>query len=303
MYKKQNVILILSFCILTSCAYNKQFLKPSKYNDKTKFIIANKTKTDSLVVNYNGTPYQPIFLKNGKDTMEQNYTIESVIFKNDKGINLNGWMIKSKNVGIIKNTVLHFHGNTGSLLGQYSAIKPLVDKNMQVFVFDYSGFGFSEGQATRANLLTDGIAALNYLKTRPDVKNTKMVLYGQSYGGHLAVCVASKAQNNFDLLVAEGAFSNHKDLSALGANPFIAFMSRIFVKEIYSGTKLINRVNKPVLIIHSTEDKVIPFKMGEKLFQNSNEPKQFLKVKGQHLDATKNNLDEVATTINKMLSN
>jgi uncharacterized protein len=300
MFSKNSTLLFFSLIFLSSCAYNNKFLHPRKYTSETKEIIVDRSKTDSTIVKYNGSPYQPTFFKNSIDTLQLNYTIESVVFKNNTGINLNGWMLKPK-TGIIKNTVLHFHGNTGSLLGQYGAIKPLLTKNMQIFVFDYSGFGFSDGEATRQNLLTDGIAAVNYLKTRADVKNTKLILYGQSYGGHLAVCVASKTQKDIDLLVAEGAFSNHKDLSAQGAKPFIAFMSRIFVKEFYSGTRLIKKITKPVLIIHSTEDKVIPFKMGEKLFKNANQPKQFLQIKGQHLEATKNNLNEVADAIEKML--
>ena len=292
---------LITLFILSSCAYNKQFLKPTKYTSATKQIIVNKTKTDSLIVKYNGTAFQPTFLKSNLDTLPQNFVIESVIFKNEKGVYLNGWMIKSKKASNITKTILHFHGNTGSLLGQYSAIKPLLEKDVQIFVFDYSGFGFSNGEATRANLLTDGVAAIEYLKNRADVKNTKLILYGQSYGGHLAVCVASKAAQDYDLLVAEGAFSNHKDLSAFGATPFFGLMSRIFVKEIYSGTKMIKKVTQPVLIIHSTEDKVIPFKMGEKLFNNANQPKSFLKVKGVHLEALKNNLEEVNNAMENLL--
>ena len=302
MNSKKHIIYLPILLLLTSCAYNKQFLRPTKYTTETKQIIANKTATDSIIIEYKGSPYQPVFLQKNRDTLLQNYSIESVIFKNDKGVNLNGWMLKSKKAATISTTVLHFHGNTGSLLGQYSPIKPLLEKNLQVFVFDYSGFGFSDGEATRANLLTDGISAVKYLKTRTDVQNTKLILYGQSYGGHLAVCVASKTQKDVDLLVAEGAFSNHKDLSALGAKAFIAFMSRIFVKEIYSGTKMIKKFTKPVLIIHSTNDKVIPYTMGEKLYNNANQPKYFLKINGQHLEATTNNLDEVVNAINKLLA-
>ena len=295
------LIYLITLIILSSCAYNKHFLKPTKYTIETKQVVANKTKTDSLIVKYSGAAFQPTFLKSNLDTLPLNYIIESVIFKNEKGVDLNGWMIKSKKAINITKTILHFHGNTGSLLGQYSAIKPLLEKDVQIFVFDYSGFGFSKGEATRANLLTDGVAAIKYLKNRADVKNTKLILYGQSYGGHLAVCVASNAAQDYDLLVAEGAFSNHKDLSAFGASPFFGFMSRIFVKEIYSGTKMIKKVTQPVLIIHSTEDKVIPFKMGEKLFNNAKQPKYFLKVKGGHLEAPKNNLEEVYGAIENLL--
>jgi hypothetical protein len=150
-------------------------------------------------------------------------------------------------------------------------------------------------------LLTDGIAAVDYLKTRNDVKNTKLILYGQSYDGHLSICVASKTQDKIDLIVAEGSFSNHDDLSSQGVSKFFGFMSRIFVREIYGATDEIKKIKKPILIIHSSEDKVIPFWMGEKLFQNAKEPKRFLQLTGKHLEATTNNLDEVATAITDML--
>jgi len=298
----KNYVYVLVLIILSSsCAYNKNFLQPTKYNETTKSITANKTKTDSTVVKYNGKPYQPNIIKNGTDTLTFNYTIESVIFKNSDNVNLNGWMMKPKNNQNITKTILHFHGNTGSLLGQFGAIKPLLEKGFQIFVFDYSGFGFSEGEATRANLLTDGIAAVDYLKTRSDVKNTKLILYGQSYGGHLSICVASKTQDKIDLIVAEGSFSNHDDLSSQGVSKFFGFMSRIFVREIYAATDEIKKIKKPILLIHSSEDKVIPFWMGEKLFQNAKEPKRFLQLTGKHLEATTNNLDEVATAITDML--
>jgi uncharacterized protein len=284
----------------TSCAYNSKFLTPRKYTADTKTVTLSRSAADSTVAVYSGTPFQPVFLKNGRDTINIGYTVESVLFTNRAGNKLNGWMMKSKTVPAT-HTLLHFHGNAGSILGQFSAIKPLLTQGFQIFVFDYSGYGFSEGEATRKNLLTDGIDAVAYLTTREDVKGKKLLLYGQSYGGHLAVCVAAKVQNDIDCLVVEGGFSNHKDLSALGAKPFIAFMSRIFVKEIYSATKAVKKIRKPILIIHSTEDKVIPFAMGKKVFERANSPKDFFEIKGEHLAGTALYTKEIGDKIKKMI--
>jgi uncharacterized protein len=300
--KKVTFLAFIAVIVLsTSCAYNSKFLKPAKYTADTKRVTFSKSSKDSTIAIYSGIPFKPVFLKNGVDTIDIGYTIESVLFTNKAGNKLNGWMLKSKTV-LATHTLLHFHGNGGSILGQFAAIKPLLTQGFQIFVFDYSGYGFSEGNATRKNSLSDGVNAVAYLKTRDDVKNKKLILYGQSYGGHLSVCVAAKVQKDIDGLVVEGGFSNHKDLSTVGAKPFIAFMSRIFVKEIYSATKQIGKFKKPVLIIHSSEDKVIPFAMGKKVFDKANAPKEFFEVKGEHLAApalyTKQIGDKIKQIIN-----
>jgi uncharacterized protein len=300
-FRKANYLLLFALTLLTSCAYNNKFLAPAKYNNQTRAVTTTKTKTDSTTVTYNGKePYQPTFLQNGTDTIRTEYTTEAVMFSSSNGNTLNGWMLKPKS-GLPTTTLLNLHGNGGSILGQHVYIKAMLTQGFQIFVFDYSGYGFSNGEATRANLLTDGIAAVDYLKTRDDVKNTKLVLFGQSFGGHLAACVAAKRENSIDALVIEGGFSNHKDIASDGAKPFIAFMSRIFVKEIYAATDLIQKYHKPLLIIHSSDDKVIPFKMGQKVFANANEPKQFMEIKGSHLEGTIKYTQEIATKIKGLL--
>ena len=286
---------------VSSCAFNNKFLSPRKYSDSTRAVTLQRSQSDSTEAIYHGKPYQPIFLKNGKDTMALSYTIESVLFKSSTNNLLNGWMLKPK--GIIPSlTIVHLHGNGGSILGQFAAIRPLLSSGFQIFVFDYSGYGFSEGTATRANLLADGMAAVDYVKSREDVQQSKLVLYGQSYGGHLAACIAAERESAIDALVVEGAFSNHKDLSANGAKKMAGLMSRIFVKEMYSGTRMIGRFHKPVLVIHSTEDKVIPIAMGQKLFGKANAPKQFFEIKGAHLAGPALYTEEIAGKIKAMVN-
>jgi len=285
---------------LTACSFNKMYLQPTSLpkipQDKDKVSITTTTKNDTTFVEFNTKTLQPTFLKNNKDTVILDYTIESVVFKSLSGNNLNGWLLKPKNINATT-TLLHFHGNAGFLLSQYQAITPLLKYGFQAFVFDYSGFGFSEGKATRDNVLLDGNSALTYIKSREDVKNTKLVIYGQSLGGNLSAVLAQQRQTDIDGLVIEGAFSSHKDIAAKTAGVF----GRLLVSEKYSAYKSIRTFKKPVLIIHSTEDEVIPFKMGQKIFDNAIAPKEFYEIKKCHICGPEFYADSISLKIINML--
>ena len=298
---KYRIILTIStMTFLTACSFNKMYLQPTSLpkipQDKDKVSITTTTKNDTTFVEFNTKTLQPTFLKNNKDTIIFDYTIESVVFKSLSGNNLNGWLLKPKNIDATT-TLLHFHGNAGFLLSQYQAITPLLKYGFQAFVFDYSGFGFSEGKATRDNVLLDGNSALTYIKSREDVKNTKLVIYGQSLGGNLSAVVAQQRETDIDGLVIEGAFSSHKDIAAKTAGVF----GRLLVSEKYSAYKSIRTFKKPVLIIHSTEDEVIPFKMGQKIFDNTIAPKEFYEIKKCHICGPEFYADSISLKIINML--
>ena len=208
-------LMILVLFLSVSCDFNNKFLNPLKLHESRDTVMVD-TITDTLVVLINGENFQPLFTTNGKDPAELNYTIESVVFKSSNGNGLNGWLLKP--VDMKANiTLLHFHGNKGNLYYQYQLIAPIVDNGFQVFMFDYSGFGFSEGKATRDNAYEDAYSALDYIKSRPDIKDTKLVIYGQSFGGHLAAVVGSRRQKDIDAMVIEGAFSSYRDIAANSA--------------------------------------------------------------------------------------
>jgi len=293
---KVNIYLkALSLVLLTSCSFNKIFLCPDKSPATSKSLRYISGK-DTITIFFSHENHQPTFIKNGRDTVDHGYTIESVVFKSKNGNNLNGWMLKPKNKTATF-TLLHFHGNAGFLLSQYQLIAPLVKNGFQVFMFDYSGFGFSDGKATKKNVLIDANSALDYLKSREDVKNTKIVIYGQSLGGHLSAVVAAQRENDIDGLVVEGAFSSHKDIAASK----IPVLGRIFVKQSYSALRSIKEFRKPLLVIHSSEDKVIPISMGKKIFSRANSPKEFYEIKRPHILGPIYYPNEISAKIKSML--
>ncbi|MFN8237692.1 MAG: alpha/beta hydrolase [Chitinophagales bacterium] len=295
MHIKHKFILLIPVLLLTSCSFNKLFLQPTRIPAATQKLNMQST-TDTTSVLFSGSAHQPVFLKNGTDTIAYNFTIESVLYKSTNGNLLNGWLLKPAHI-TATTTLLHLHGNGGCLLSQLKAISPLVEKGFQVFMFDYSGFGFSQGKSTRKNVLTDALSTLDFLKTRPDVNNTQLLLYGQSLGGHLAAVVAALRSNDISGLVVEGAFSSHKDIGG----HMVPVLGKIFVKQGYSAVKSIKDFHKPVLVIHSTEDEMIPFYMGKKIFDTANEPKELFEVKKCHICAPQFYADEIAEKIKKML--
>ena len=292
---KSTYFFLIASLLFSSCAFNKIFLQPTKIPAATTQLTLRTTE-DSVQVLFSGNNHQPTFIKNANDTIAFDYTIESVLFKSNNGNLLNGWLLKPKHVTPTI-TLLHFHGNAGCLLSQFKAISPLVEKGLQVFMFDYSGFGFSEGKASRNNVLTDALSALDYLKTRSEITNTQLLLYGQSLGGHLSAVVAAQRQTDIKGLVMEGAFSSHKDIAA----HMVPVLGKIFVKQGYSATKSIQNFYKPLLVIHSTEDKTIPFFMGKKIYEHANVPKEFYEVKECHICAPTFYADSIVGKIKAIL--
>lgn len=286
-------ILLLFF--VSSCSFNRLFLHPTKVPKNPpqyEWELAGKP----VIVSIDANTYQPTFLTKSMDTLELDYTIESVLFENEKGNKLNGWMIKPKQI-TPKTTILHFHGNSAFIGALFQGMLPLVKKGYQIFMFDYTGYGHSDGRATRKNVLQDGNTALTYVQNRADVKGTKLVLYGQSLGGNLAGVVGSERQNEIDALVIEGAFSSHKDIAAGIAGIF----GRVLVAEKYASVKNIQNYKKPVMVIHSQQDPIVPYPLGVKIYEKANQPKSFFEMDSCHICGPMKYADSISFKIDQML--
>jgi hypothetical protein len=103
---------------------------------------------------------------------------EDVHFKAADGSVLHGWFIKPKS-GVVRGTILHFHGNAGNIGYYVPYLLPLVQAGFQGMLWDYEQYGTSEGIASQEHVLEDGLAALDYIRSREDVKGTKLILFGQ----------------------------------------------------------------------------------------------------------------------------
>ena len=291
-----SLLFMLSF--LNSCQFSSLFHRANKIQNPS----ANFNNLNSYSVNKENFSVTRDTLKSTlsiyKDTIKLNktYEIKSMDFLSKSGNKLSGLLLSPKNNIRTDLIFLHFHGSAQNLLTyHFIMIKQLTEKGFQVFTFDYSGYGFSDGKATRKNVLTDAYSALDFIKNNPIFKNKKVIIFGQSYGGHLASVVGSNRQNDIEGMIIEGAFYSHRKEAVYTAG----FVANI----VYDGIraeKEIKKNKKPILIIHSKEDKRTPIKFGRKIFDEANEPKYFMEIDKGHLDGLQYYGDSIKVKINEI---
>ncbi|MGC4117393.1 MAG: alpha/beta fold hydrolase [Myxococcales bacterium] len=206
-------------------------------------------------------------------------TTEEIRFPSSNGNALTGWILKPSSKAPVA-TVLYLHGNYGNVSLMLFSVEPLVAAGFQVLTFDYQGYGRSEGVASQEGILADAQAALLYARGRSDLGDVPFLVFGQSMGGHLAVMLAARNPEALDALVIEGAYTGFKDIAAAFASRPLA---EILVPETYRGLDEIADIHVPVLVIHSVDDALVPYAMGEQLFARANEPKTFWRVTGRHI--------------------
>ena len=187
---------------------------------------------------------------------------------------LHGWFVPGRN----EVTILWFHGNASNLShpGRVEFIRLMHDRlGVGFFIFDYRGYGQSEGNPSEEGLYQDARDALAYLRDREDVNPDRIVYYGRSLGGAVASHLATEESPY--RLVLESAFSSAPDMAQV-VFPFLPV--RYVVTSRFSNRDHLVGVHAPVLIIHGDGDDQVPVKQADTLYAIANEPKQLYIVRG-----------------------
>ena len=199
---------------------------------------------------------------------------EEVSFRSQDEITLHGWFIPHP---ASKGVVLFFHGNAGNISHRGDSIAIFHRLGLDVFIFDYRGYGRSQGKPTEKGLYRDGAAAWDYLTNTRGIKDSNIVLFGRSLGGIVATKLASEVEPGG--LIVESAFSSAKDV----ARKIFPVMSRLTViRYDFDAVDYIQDVTCPVLVLHSPDDEIMPYSLGERLYRAANEPKEFVRLRGDH---------------------
>lgn len=197
---------------------------------------------------------------------------KDVYFHTEDGKRLHGWFFPlEKKSGVI----LFCHGNAGNISHRLDNVRLLLQKGLQVFIFDYRGYGKSAGRPSEKGIYRDGAAAYEYLIQRENIPPGEIVLFGRSLGAAVAIEVA--LQKGVRSVILESAFTSTKDM-ARKMGPF-ALLSP-FLPANYNNLKKIGGLEVPKLIIHGDSDEIVPFSMGKRLFETSRAPKFFLPLEG-----------------------
>ena len=276
------IFTLILLIFLSSCTFNKLFYRPDRLPDNMTVTIHNTDKADTMLLHFEGPGHTAIFTDTKNNPKQLDYSVKTVSIASTDGNKLYGWLLTPNNFQDPKITLLFLHGNAGNIVSQVGFALPLVKRGFQVLLVDYSGYGFSGGKATRKNMLADGNAALRFLHNMKEAQNTRLMIYGQSIGGHLTYPVAVENEQILDGIITEGAPSSHKDIAAYQSGMF-GFLARILVREEYSAFRSVKEFHKPVLVIHSTEDETVPFALGEKIYRNANSPKSFYQIEYGHI--------------------
>ena len=213
------------------------------------------------------------------------WSAESVEFTAKDGTRLHGWFIPSA-TGPAENaiaTVIHAHGNAGNMSAHWSLVSWLPERNFNVFMFDYRGFGKSKGRPSQAGLLDDTQSAINVVRHRSDVNPQRLVLFGQSIGGaNMVSALGNGDREGIRAVILDSTFASYSSI----ANQMIPG-SGFFMDDSYNAERFIAEVSPiPVLIIHGKADRVIPWEQSERLYDLTREPKQkIILPDGEHIDA------------------
>ncbi len=166
-------------------------------------------------------------------------------------------------------TLLFSHGNGEDLSIVAPFLREYYADRFSVLAYDYRGYGTSDGKPSYRNVKQDAEAAYRWLTEEQRVDPKKIIAIGRSLGGALAVRTA--AEHPVGGLICECSFAS-------------AFRLKTGVQLLpwdkFDNEKLIRNVSCPVLIIHGTEDRVVPFRHGRRLYAAAPEPKQFFGIEG-----------------------
>lgn len=201
---------------------------------------------------------------------------EDVSLESADGIELHGWYIPAAKAGRV---VLFLHGNAGNISHRGESIAIFRRLGLDVFIFDYRGYGASEGKPSEAGLYQDAAAAWRYLVETRGVSPGNIVVFGRSLGGAVAAQLASRVQPQAGGLVLESTLSSARDF-AKAAFPLLSHV--LVVRYQFDSVARLAQVHCPVLVLHSPTDEIMPYRLGEKLYQSAHEPKRFVALRGDH---------------------
>jgi alpha-beta hydrolase superfamily lysophospholipase len=204
------------------------------------------------------------------------FPYEQTTFTSADSVRLHGWFVPAP---APRATVLFCHGNGGNISTLTGVIAAFHEFGCNTFVFDYRGYGRSEGTPDETGTYTDAFAAWEYLTTTRGVPPREIVLVGRSLGGAVAAWLATRVQPSG--LVLEAAFVSVPDMAA-EVYPWLP--ATLLTRFRYDTRASLRLVTVPVLVIHSRDDEVVPFRHGQALFEAAPEPKRFLEIAGGHND-------------------
>ena len=202
---------------------------------------------------------------------------EEVPLTASDGVGIHVWQVPPEDG---KPVILYFHGNGGALKYRVERFHKLIADGIGLVALEYRGYGGNEGSPSEAGLIADGEAAYAYAAAHYPAK--QIVIWGQSLGSGVAVAVA--AEKPVGRIILEAPFTS---TAAVASIRYWYIPVSLLMKDQFHSDTRIQKVTASLLILHGMKDQVVPFAMGERLFELANKPKHIVRF----LDAGHDDLD------------
>ena len=200
---------------------------------------------------------------------------EDVTLETSDGVRIRGWFVPGQSTRVL----LYFHGNAGNISHRLYSIRDFHDIGLSVFIIDYRGYGQSDGEPSEQGLNRDGEAAWQYLTGERGIAPEDIILFGRSLGGSVAARLA--ATQDPGALIVESSFTSVPDI---GQDAYPWLPVRVLSRFKHPTLEDVAHTTSPILVVHSRDDEIIPFRHGEAIYAAANAPKTFLEIRGGHND-------------------
>ena len=201
---------------------------------------------------------------------------QDVSIETTDGVILHGWFIAGRSSQVL----LFFHGNAGNISHRLDSIGQFHSLGLSVLIVDYRGYGQSTGRTTERGIYRDADAAWRYLIESRGIVASDIVIFGRSLGASVASRLASEYRPL--ALIVESSFTSIPDI----AQDLYPWLPARWLSRLSHATRdYVRGVRCPILVIHSRDDEIIPFRHGEAIFASANEPRTLLTIRGTHNDA------------------
>lgn len=204
----------------------------------------------------------------------------------DDGTLLHGWFLPAD--GKARGTILFLHGNAENISTHLGSVWWLPTEDYNVVLYDYRGYGRSEGTPTLDTMLPDFEVVLRMTRRLPEVQGKPIIVFGQSLGGTVAVSAVARSpqREHIAALIIEGAFSDYRRIARDKLSEFwLTWPFQLPLSFTIDGNfrpleDIPNISPMPLLVIHGDADNIIPQHHAEALFEAAREPKQFWLIEG-----------------------
>ena len=197
---------------------------------------------------------------------------ENVWFTSGDSVRLHGWLIPASSP---KHLLLFCHGNAGNISHRLDNVRLLHNMGISVFIFDYRGYGRSQGHISEKGFYQDSEAAYAVARKWAGQNGAKLVVFGRSLGGIAATHLG--ATKKCDGLILESTFTNMGAMAS--AHYPLPFAERLLKHRLNAVGEIV-QVRVPILFFHGDKDRIVPIKLGRELFEAAPNPKEFVIING-----------------------